>query len=272
MPFSSPRALRGRAVAAGLVLAVAAAPATAHDFWLEPSTFAPSAGQRLTVRLRVGQSFVGDPVPRDETAIVRFVTVGSEGEEPVFGIPGRDPAGLLVARGRATLVVAYVSDGGVNALSPEKLALYVQEEGLESQLPPALLGRSVRDRFARSAKALLAIEGDDRSGFDRVLGLPLELVPLVDPGGLVDGGALSIRLLSAGRPVAGVRVAAISRRDPAHPIAGRTDDAGEVTLGLDAGGRWLIKAVTVRAAEPSTGVDLESSWASLVFETAPGQQ
>jgi hypothetical protein len=44
---------------------VVAAPAFAHDFWIEPSSFRPPWGPTLEVRLSVGQGFRGEPLPRN---------------------------------------------------------------------------------------------------------------------------------------------------------------------------------------------------------------
>src|SRR5262249_25593008 len=70
------------------------APLFAHDFWIEPSTFRPSVPSRLNVALRVGQDFRGDPVPRDDRKIERFVLSGATGESSIPGLPGTDPAGF----------------------------------------------------------------------------------------------------------------------------------------------------------------------------------
>src|SRR5262245_13746915 len=36
---------------------------SAHDMWIEPTAFFPDAGKIIGVRLRVGQDFLGDPLP-----------------------------------------------------------------------------------------------------------------------------------------------------------------------------------------------------------------
>src|SRR5436305_1996263 len=45
-----------------LALLVAAA-ASAHDLWIEPSSFRPAAGERVTAALRVGEELQGDELP-----------------------------------------------------------------------------------------------------------------------------------------------------------------------------------------------------------------
>ena len=76
-------------------LALSTAPLAAHDMWIEPTSFIPDAGKIIGVRLRVGQDFLGDPLPRDPALIEQFISVDSTGRKPVYGRDSADPAGLL---------------------------------------------------------------------------------------------------------------------------------------------------------------------------------
>jgi uncharacterized GH25 family protein len=257
---------RGRcSLFVALALVLTAARCAAHDFWIEPSTYRPQPLQRLAVRHRVGNHFLGDLVPRDETLLVRFVAVASDGEHPVPGLHGRDPAGIAQAPESGAFVVAYQSSGSVAEMDAAKMATYVKEEGVGDQVPAGSQSKAlVRDRFTRSVKSLLQVRGTSSAGFDRVVGLPLELVPLVDPATLGGGGALTVRLLFEGKPIAGIQVAALSRLDPSKPLVARSDADGRVTFALARGGEWLIKAVKI---VPAGGPDADfgSVWATLTF-------
>ena len=257
---------RGRCLLfVALALVLTAAPSAAHDFWIEPSTYRPHPLQRLAVRHRVGHHFLGDLVPRDETLLVRFVAVGGEGEQPVPGLHGRDPAGIAQAPESGSFVVAYESRGSIAEMDAAKMAAFVAEEGVADQVPAGWRSKAlVRDRFTRSVKSLLVVRGGGSAGFERVAGLPLELVPLVDPATLGAGGSLALRLLFEGKPAAGIQVAALSRLDPAKPLVSRTDADGRVTFALPRGGEWLVKAVKIVPAG-GPGADFGSVWATLTF-------
>src|SRR5258705_10253597 len=78
-----------------VILLFIATTASAHDFWIEPSTFRPAVGDRVTAALRVGQRLAGEPLPRIPALIDRFVVRGDGGvERPVVGRMGADPAGI----------------------------------------------------------------------------------------------------------------------------------------------------------------------------------
>src|SRR4029450_5104735 len=80
-----------------IVMAVAISGATlaAHDMWIEPATFSPDTGQIVSVRLRVGQDLLGDPLPRDPRLINEFVVQDATGPQPLVGRDGSDPAGFF---------------------------------------------------------------------------------------------------------------------------------------------------------------------------------
>lgn len=264
------RILRLAGAAAALVISTGA---VAHDFWIEPTTHRPGPGRVVGLGLRVGEGFVGDPVPRDPARIDSFVLLGPDGTTPVAGRDGADPAGLIAPGSPGMHVVAYRSHRAAIELPGDRFERYLAEEGLDAVLAERAR-RGERDRpgrevYSRCAKALIDVPGGTGAGFDRVAGLRLELVPESDPFRLASGGELAIRLLFEGQPVEGVRVAALPSAEPAGGADGRTDREGRVRLSLSRPGRWLVKAVHMIPARSGLDADWESLWASLTFEVAP---
>jgi len=263
--------MRLREPAIVLALAGLAAAARAHDFWIEPSTFHPAPGAEVTVSLRVGQGFRGDPVPRNPALIERFVEIGDPGEAPVDGLPGADPAGQFRVSAPGLVWIAYRSGRSPVSLEADKFEKYLAEEGLEtvSQLrrQHGESGKPGREVFSRSVKSLLVAEpsGAGAKGFDRTLGLPLELVFRKDPFRAVPG-KMPLRLLSDGKPLPGALVVAMEQSAPEGRVSGRTDAHGDVTLDLSRKGVWLVKAVRMTPAPAGVDADWESVWTSLTFE------
>jgi uncharacterized GH25 family protein len=248
----------------------------AHDFWIEPSSFRPAPGARVAVRLRVGQGFRGDPVPREPQRIERFGAVGSGGETAVPGVPGSDPAGWFLPSSSGLVWLVYDSGHDSVELDTAKFDRYLGEEGLErirtlrASRPSA--NGPVKEIFSRCAKSLLSVGGPPGTagtGYDRVLGLELELVPERNPYALKAGEDLPVRLLYHGKPLEGALVVALPKAANTAPdakVSARSDRQGRAALRLDRPGPWLIKAVHMIPAPAGSGADWESLWASITFE------
>jgi len=255
--------------AAGTLLGLAVASAAfAHDFWIEPSNFRPRVGEEISLALRVGQDFRGDPVPRDDRRIIGFGLVDVSGTTPVGGLPATDPAGLVKIAQPGWNIVAYRSSRSPLKLEPAKFEQYLAEEGLDRILAVRKqrghMDRPGNEVFSRCAKSLLAVPPLDK-GFDRIIGLTLELVPETSPAAPAARGGFRVQLLYEGKPLEGALVVALPQAQPDRKLRARTGRDGRATLTLDRG-VWLVKAVHMIPAPPETGAEWESLWASLTFE------
>ena len=240
-----------------LAAALAAGSASAHDFWIEPSTFRPASGQIVTAALRVGQKLQGDPVPRIPQLVERFILDAA----PMIGAPGSDPAGVARVAQPGLHWIGYQSYAYPVSLELLKFQEYLRDEGLDGSVK-VRAARPQAERFYRCAKALLD-SGGPAGAFDVPLGFTLELVPRKKPR---PGADLPLTLLYHGKPAANILVVAMSKSDPEKAVRARTDAHGRVTLRIAHGGFWLVKAVHMQAAPPDSGFDWESWWASLTFE------
>lgn len=258
------------AILAALVVLVSGGTARAHDFWIEPSEFRPEPGASVTLRLRVGEHFRGDPVPLNPPRVKDFVVATESGVQPIVGRLGAEPAGAVAVERAGIAVVGYRSLPQRVELPAAEFERYLGMEGLESVIAArAARGESAapgREIFSRAAKALLAVGGGrPGSGHDRVLGLTLELIPERSPYALRVGDELPVVLRYEGKPLAGALVMAL--HGSGETLASiRTDAAGRVGVPLSRGGMWLVKAVHMVPAPAGTEADWESIWASLTFE------
>ncbi len=257
-------------VAGVVVFACYGPPLAAHDFWIEPSSFHPAVGSELAVSLRVGEHFRGEPVPRADPRIVRFVLSSAAGETPIGGLPATDPAGFARISSPGFFLIGYRSSRSAITLEPEKFEKYLAEEGLDRVLE-ARAARGEREKpgrevYSRCAKALVAANGSGQAGFDRVLGFTLEIVADASPLRARPGGKMPFRILHEGKPLAGALVKAIATEDPGNTLSARSDAQGRVAFVLARKGVWLVTAVHMVQAPPEAGADWESLWASLTFE------
>lgn len=266
---------RGRVqILLATLILVTAPVVTAHDFWLEPSTYRAEVGDRIGVDLKVGEHFQGDSVARMNHHIRRFLAQRGDEQRPLGGIIGIAPAGMLRIESRGLQVVTYESNPTRVELDPLIFEAYLEEEGLERVIRiRASRGESGLpgvESFSRCAKTLIQVVGDGEAidgDFDREIGMPLEIIPEANPFDVVLGDELSVRVLFEAEPVEGLLVIALSAEDSSIRRAVRTDERGRVAFVIDRKGSWLIKAVHMERAPEDRSWDWESWWASLTFAT-----
>jgi len=257
------------------VLALLASRALAHDFWIEPSTFRPAAGDRVTAALRVGQKLQGEAVPRIPQLLDRFELNGA----PMIGRAGSDPAGIALVAAPGLQWIGYQSNAYPVTLDAAKFEEFLKQEGLERisaiRAQRHETAKPDRERFYRFAKSVLVtrlpVAGDrvaDRATGNwqpvtRSFGYRFEIIPETNP---CASTPLRVRLLFEGKPLANALVTAMHRDDASAKIRIRSDKSGRVTLNLPKNGVWMIKSVQMVAAPAGTDADWESLWASLTFE------
>ncbi len=262
-----------RRVWPALLLTLLPAALSAHDFWIEPSTFRPAAHQDFTVALRVGEHFQGEPVPRDDRRIKRFFLVSALGEAPLPGLPGNDPAGFARVETPGLAVIGYRSDRSPVTLEAEKFEKYLAEQGLDQVLKErekrGERQKPGREVFSRSVKSIV-FAGPRGREYDRHLGLTLELQLGSDPASWREeagvGSPMKFRLTYEDKPLAGALVKAISRDDPGKTLTARSGRDGSVTLRLPRRGVWLVETVHMVPAPKGVDADWESIWTSVTFE------
>jgi uncharacterized GH25 family protein len=232
-----------------LLITLFATRALAHDFWIEPSTYRPATGQTVSISLRVGEDFAGDPVPRMTKRIEQFVMRDRSGEHAVLGMEGSDPAGVVTA-GADPTVIGYHSNFAELALPREKFEAYLREDGLENRIRVTTDGPQ-KERYARFVKTIL---GDETSSASAPMGWRFELVPI---------SKTQFRALYEGKPLSGTLVFALSR--DGRKLSARTDGEGLVSFDLGKG-EWLVKTVHMVPAPRDSGFLWESLWASVTFQ------
>ena len=258
-----------------LAVLVAASIADAHDFWLVPNAFAIAEGGTIEVRGQTSSKF-----PTSESAVtpdrltdarvvgssedVRIAQVSTSGQSLVLRHRPSGPGQRIVAVSIAPRSVRSSGPGLKRYIELEgnpALAARYEREGL---LPKT---DSITRRYAKYAKTFVQVGNGGASVFSRVIGQPLEFVPLTDPAGLRAGDTLSIRLIYMGQPLAEAHVhagMAQEGRDP-QDLSLDTDAQGVVKVPLPTAGLWNVRTLHVVPATRGSGADWDSHFATLVF-------
>jgi uncharacterized GH25 family protein len=254
-----------------LALLVIAVPgARAHDTWLLPSRTSARVGARVHLAMTSGMAF-----PRNETAIdparIARASMRLGGATTDLNVHkrGKDALGLDATPGRAGVATLWVElQPRTLELTAEQVAEYLEEIGatpvVRERWERAPAPRRWRESYVKHVKTYVGVgvDGDDRSWAEPV-GMGFELVPEVDPMALRRGDALTLRLLRAGAPAAGVAVGLV-HENGGKALLETTGADGRVTFRLDRQGRWMARSTDLR---PSSRDDLdwESDFTTLTF-------
>ena len=263
--------------AAGVLLALAAFSfgADAHEFWLDASPFRPAPGAQTMLTLNVGEYFIGERVGVT-TAHAASLRVLSAGKDADLGRlvptgPSMLPSLPLTFDRAGSHVLAYESQPSTVVLAADKFHAYLHDEGLDAIVRQREAAGTAatpgRERFRRSAKALLAVGGKADGASTRIAGQRLEITPMTDPLNAAAADTVRFLLRFEGRPRPGVLIKAWHRSAQQTTVLRATTDVnGMVALTLPFAGVWMLNAVHMVATTESPDIDWDSFWSSLTFE------
>lgn len=277
--------------------------ASAHEYWIQPATFRPAAGQEIDINLFVGDGLPGEARQRDPDRLIRFdwIRVSEHSSSPsspqvISGKQGDTPAGKVRLTSPGLHVIAFRNRPTTITLEPDKFEAYLREDGMEHVIDLRnKLGESTkpgREAYSRCAKALVAVNGDGRGAQDVRIGLPLEIIPLNNPYRPLETRhqpaattqpattnapshppvptRLTFQLLENEKPAAGALMAAIwLEKGESIRRTARTDSDGKASFELSQPGMYVINAVRMTRAKGRDDVEWESTWSSLTFELPP---
>ncbi|UYZ63507.1 DUF4198 domain-containing protein [Hymenobacter weizhouensis] len=265
-------------------ICLAAGAAAAHEFWLEPARFVVAPGAAVHLRRLVGESFRGQAWAGQSRRVVQLLHL-APGSAPTNLLPAATAADTLsttvVLRRPGTHLLALASNEALLALPADQFTAYLQAEGLTQALAlrqqRGHAAQPGREAYRRCAKTLVqagpALPSDTARAWGRVAGLPLELVPEQNPYQLGPGAALTVRVLAAGRPVAGqlVRLWRRGARPQALLSTVHSNQNGRALLRLSEPGEYMVSTLRMQpVARPDA--DWQSTWSTLTFSFQPVSQ
>jgi uncharacterized GH25 family protein len=274
MRYCRPFLLALAALATGVV---GARPGEAHDFWVQPGDYWVAPQVATSVTLLVGHGPLRQRSPIPVRRIMRFEALGPRGMRkdlrPSLQLQGPRDEGTVAFPEPGTYLLVLQTDARAYSLLPAiRFNDYLRVEGLT----PALLFRERTNRanadgseaYSRQAKTIIQVgaETDPTAPVTRPLGLPLEIVPDVDPYAEPCPKKLPVHVLYHGRPLAGALVKLTNLEHDANPIETHvTDETGRAVFNAPRRGNWLINVIWTEVAPASFDVDFQTTFSSLSF-------
>lgn len=261
-----------------VLLALIALPASAHDFWLQPSPYwiEPHATMQLTLQVGHGPYRQRSPIPARR--ITRFEDIEPGGavtdlhSRLRLGAADADADAQLAIPGTHMLVLE-TDHGAMTSLPAIRFNDYLRAEGLTPALAERerthRMDRDGAERYGRHAKALVQVGPSAGAGADsatRPLGLALEIVPERNPYALPHADPLPVHVFYLGHPLPGALVKLTRLEHDESPVeTHRTDADGRAVFTVPAHGSWLLNVIWTRPLPSSEDVDFETDFASLAL-------
>ena len=250
----------------------------AHDFWIQPHDFWVNSGALNSLTLQVGHGPFRQRSPIPARRITEFKAFAPN-EEKIdlrsqlrLGQTQEDGEFQLENPGLYILVL-QTDDLAQSHLPAIRYNDYLKVEGLTPALEQRSLARRQEadgsERYSRCAKSLVQV-GLPATGADRrvsePVGLPLEIVPDVNPYGVPRAAMLPVHVIYEGHPLSGALIKLTNLNDDALPLEVHvTDRDGRANFTMPASGSWLLNVIWTKALPKSAETDFETVFSSLSF-------
>ena len=217
--------------------------AVAHDFWIQPDSYHAESDITVPLTLQVGHGSSRQRSQLPLRRITRFAAVA--------------PDGTVVDLRVGLNLGAETDDGKVQFHAPGTYVVVLETDNHARTLDGS-------ESYSRHSKALLQVGSTESTQAMQPLGMPLEIVPDVNP--YFAAGALPIHVLFHGKPAVGALVELTNLEHDAAPVeAHLTDEQGRSSFAIPAGGKWLLNVVWKKRQATGQDTEFETYFSSLSF-------
>lgn len=257
---------------AGVLLS---SPASAHDFWLQPTGYNVAAGTHEAMTIQVGHAQFRTRWSGQLERVLRFTAMGAKGGRDLRDTlkQDHDRDALLYFPTPGTELLSFESNHATSVLPSIRFNDYAKFEGLTPALElRARTGKTDapgREIYSRCAKAIVQvgpIGAQPPSYLTKPVGLTLEIVPEKDPHLLKIGEPMPVQVLYQGKPLPGATVMLTSLQFDSNPLETRISDrSGRASFLVPRVGSWLINVLWTRPLQNNPDADFDTTFSSLTF-------
>jgi uncharacterized GH25 family protein len=257
-----------------LILTLIAAPAAAHEFWIEPTNYQVAADGSLEANIVNGQEFAGVKLAYLPQRFENFALFAGDETTRVEGRLGDTPALQQDPVAEGLNIAAYqASNATVDYENWEKFQGFVDHKDFGDVLSlheaRGLPLEDFKEVYSRYAKTLIGV--GNSAGADRRVGLETEIVALTNPYTDDMSAGFQVQVYYRNDVRANTQVEVFEKAADSQVSISlyQTDENGVATFPVRPGYSYMVDAVVLR--EPSErlteqfGAVWETLWANLTF-------
>lgn len=157
-------------------------------------------------------------------------------------------------------------------MNAEDFLAYLEHEELTNLIAEreakGISNLAAKEKYSKHVKSLLQVGKNTSSDFTKILGYPIEFIPIDNPYQKNHSGELSFQLLWNNKPLAKQVVhfaCKNSNKGTSEENSTLTDEKGVVRIKADKKGQWYLATIFIEeSSDPA--LDYESNWATITFE------
>ncbi len=232
----------------------------------------------MTIFANTGMDFPNSLSAVTADRVSQFVLVGKSVKENITGfkVEGNSLVTKYTFKESGTYLVGVALKPREIKLTAEEFNEYLLHDGLpniyEFRKKEGILDKDAIEHYSKYPKTIIQVGKKLDETPVKPLGLPVEIVPKVNPYELKLGDDLEVAILFRGKPLSGVEIA-WSFPGKGEQFAGskKTDKNGEAAIPLDKTGPYVIRLTHMEWVKKPTH-EWESYWTSLTFEVLPDRR
>lgn len=257
----------------GLLTSVCAGLAFGHEFWLQPSRFFASVGDKISIQVLVGESFLGERSEGKKNRIIQYSHHTARNTADLAPALAGDTYGDVTVSltTPGTHLFNFANTPKFLAMKADSFLLYLKEDGLDDVVAARKkLGETdkpSRELYQRCVKTLVQVGAPITDNtFAKNTGMMLEIIPTQNPYSQHPGQMAEFRILFENKPLSGALVR-YWNRDAANRLSEekhRSNVQGLIQFRLRAGSN-MVSLVHMVPEKDTTEANWHSYWSSLTF-------
>ena len=241
----------------------------AHEFWLEPQKFLLQIGEKLNLKVFVGEGFIGEDIDFSRFTIAKFSHYSSKGEVNTKGSLDESKLNeFLTFETEGNHLLALNNTNKNITLEADKFNDYLVEEGLDNALKlrtqKGELNKNGREMYQRCVKTLLQVGKTHDDTYRINTGMRLEVIPEQNP--YTSDKSLTFKVLFDNKPLKNALVLVWQKGvEKPNMRKMRSDTNGTVSFSFKPEGVWMVSTVNMVPYADSAEADWQSYWGSYTF-------
>ncbi len=253
------------------ILAVLAGESRAQEFWLQPNKIQYKTGDTLKVSFQKGVNFDGRRMNVSKSQVERLELYQASGVQNLISDIAENAKFTISVplQSEGTKLLVANTSGNTVSYSAADFNVFLKDNGLDEVISRRkeadAANNLVTESFTTYEKLLVQVGTVRDNSFEKVVGLPLEIIPDKNPLALKKGDVVHFKVLFQGKPLFGAKVRIWNYYDHLTTTQNIfTQQDGTIEMTISGAGSWLINVVKMIPAKDGNA-EWQSYRGSLMF-------